>query len=142
MCPSPFQVGLGPARAEVGLGFRRFRPPLLRWSWSVSVGLRFFLLLAFSGFARSGPGVLVFVFSLSLFFCVPLFASWLSNFHFLFMFISLSLSLHLPRCCGACVCVYHLYRCKTSMTCRGATAHLPMLPNEATEDVVDGFMDA
>ena len=41
-----------------------------------------------------------------------------------------------------CACVYHLNRCKTSTTCRGATAHLPMLPNEATEDVVDGFMDA
>ena len=33
MCPSSLQVGLGPARAEVGLGFsmvgwfRRFRPP-------------------------------------------------------------------------------------------------------------------
>ena len=33
MCPSPLQVGLGPACAEVGLGFavvgwfRRFRPP-------------------------------------------------------------------------------------------------------------------
>ena len=40
------------------------------------------------------------------------------------------------------VCVYHLNRCKTSIFCRGATAHLPMLPNEATEDVVDGFMDA
>ena len=40
------------------------------------------------------------------------------------------------------MCVYHLYRCKTSILCRGATAHLPMLPNEATEDVVDGFMDA
>ena len=25
---------------------------------------------------------------------------------------------------------------------RGATAHLPMLPNEAMEDVVEGFMDA
>ena len=44
-------------------------------------------------------------FSLSVFFCVPLFASWLSNFHFTFMFRSFSLSFHLPRCCGACVCV-------------------------------------
>ena len=41
-----------------------------------------------------------------------------------------------------CVCVYHLNRCKTSMICRGAAAHLPMLPNEATEDAADGFMDA
>ena len=46
--------------------FRRVRPsiPPLRWSLSVSVGLRFFFSLAFSGFARSGPGVLVLVFSL------------------------------------------------------------------------------
>ena len=64
-----------------------------------------FSFLAFSGFARSGPGVFVLVFAPSLFFCVPLFASWLSNFHFMFIFISLSLSFHLPRCCGACVCV-------------------------------------
>jgi hypothetical protein len=41
-----------------------------------------------------------------------------------------------------CVCVYHLNRCKTSIYWWGATAHLPMLPNEATEDVVDRFMDA
>jgi len=46
----------------------------------------------------------VLVFSLSLFLCVPLFASRLSNFHFIFIFISLSLSFHPPRCCGACVC--------------------------------------
>ena len=25
---------------------------------------------------------------------------------------------------------------------RGATPHLPMLPDEATEDVVEGFVDA
>ena len=64
-----------------------------------------FSFLAFSGFARSGPGVFVLVFAPSLFFCVPLFASWLSNFLFMFIFTSLSLSFHLPRCCGACVCV-------------------------------------
>ena len=40
------------------------------------------------------------------------------------------------------MCVYHLNRCKTSIMRRGATAHLPMLPKEATEDVVDGLMDA
>ena len=45
-------------------------------------------------------------------------------------------------CVCVCVCEYHLYRCKTSAYCRGATAHLPMLPNEAMEDVVEGFMGA
>ena len=46
-----------------------------------------------------------------------------------------------------CVCVEHLNRCKISISViscvkGGATAHLPMLPNEAMEDVVEGFMDA
>ena len=108
MCSFPSSGRLGPARAEVGLGFavvgwfRRFRPPPPPLVW-----FRFrrppVFFLALSGFARSGPGVFVLVFSLSLFFCVPLFAFWLSNFHFMFIFISLSLSFHLPRCCGACV---------------------------------------
>ena len=44
--------------------------------------------------------------------------------------------------CKRFVSVYHLNRCKTSLICRGAAAHLPMLPNEATEDAADGFMDA
>ena len=54
---------LGPARAEVGLGFallgwfRRFRPPPLRWCGCVSVGLRFSFSLPFRGFARFGLGV-------------------------------------------------------------------------------------
>ena len=62
-CVLPFLGRLGPARAEVGLGFavvgwfRRFlpTPPPL-----VLVRLRrppLFFSLAFSGFARSGPGV-------------------------------------------------------------------------------------
>ena len=70
-------VGLGPARSQVGLGFavvgwfRRFRPsppPL------VLVRFRrppFFFSLALSGFARSGPGVLVCVFSFPSFFAFP-----------------------------------------------------------------------
>ena len=38
-----------------------------------------------------------------------------------------------------CVCVESP---ESKGTSRGATAHLPMLPNEAMEDVVEGFMDA
>ena len=98
-------------------------PSLLRWSGSVFVGLRFFFPCPF----RVCPfwaRCVVLVFSLSIFFCVPLFASWLSNFHFIFIFISLSLSFHPPRCCGVCVCVYHLYRCRTSYSCRGPLGNI------------------
>ena len=75
------------------------------------------------------------VFDLSLFSCVPLFASWLSKFHRIFIVISHSLSFHLPRCCGACVCVrvYHLYRCKTSLCCRGVWHSCPTTRNEAVD---------
>ena len=75
-CVLPFLGRLGPVRAEVGSGFavvgwfRRFFPP----PPPVLVHLRrppLFFSLAFSGFARSGPGVLVLAFSPSLFFCVP-----------------------------------------------------------------------
>ena len=47
----------------------------------------------------------VLVFSPSLFFCVPLFAFWLSNVDFICIVISLSFSFHQPFCGGACVCV-------------------------------------
>ena len=66
--PSPPFACLGPF-------FRR--PPL-------------FFSLAFSGFARSGLGVLVLVFSPSLFFCLPLLVFWLSIPHLIFILISLS----------------------------------------------------
>ena len=97
----------GPLRAEVDVGFRRVRlvqallsSPSSAGLVPVSVGLRFSFPLPFQGCPlRARFHVLVF--SLSLFFCVPLFASWLSNFHliviftsssfpFLFIFISLS----------------------------------------------------
>jgi len=149
-CVLPSSGRFGPSRAKVGVGFRRVRlvqalpsfPPL---RWSCSVVRRPPLFFLFSCLSRVCPfraRCVVLVFSRSLFFCVPLFAFWLSKFHFTFIVISLSCSFHLPCCGGACVCVCHLYRSKTSILCRGATAHLPMLPNEATEDVVDGFMDA
>ena len=97
----------GPLRAEVVVGFRRVRlvqallsSPSSAGLVPFSVGLRFSFPLPFQGcpfWARFH----VLVFALSLFFCVPLFASWLSNFHliviftpssfpFLFIFISLS----------------------------------------------------
>ena len=62
-------------------------------------------------------------FALSFFFCVPLFVSWLSNFHFIFILISLviprsssfsSHSLRAPPCRRQGVCVYRLQRRKTS----------------------------
>ena len=111
---------LGPARAGVGLGFallgwfRRFRPsPPSAGLVPLSVGLRF----SFSCLFRVCPfraRCVVLVFSLSLFFCVPLFASWLGNVHCHLTFIVIS-SAPLRR--G--VCVFHLYRCKTSIMCRG-----------------------
>ena len=76
--------------------------PAVENSWFVSVGLRFFFSLAFSGFARSGPGVLVLVFSLgSSFFllrspsCVPV-KQPSSHFHphLTFIFLSSSFSPH------------------------------------------------
>ena len=57
----PPQVGLGSARSQAGVGhalvgwFRCFRPfPPVRWSWSVSVGLRFSFPLPFQGLPAPG----------------------------------------------------------------------------------------
>ena len=131
-CVLPSPGRSGPSRAEICVGFccvrlvqalPSSRLPPLRWSCSVSVGPPLFSSLALSGFARFGPGVLVCV--LSLFFCVPLFAFWLSNlsshFHvhltfippFILIFTSFSMA---PPCQrqGVCVCVARLYRRKTS----------------------------
>ena len=130
----------GPLRAEVVVGFRRVRlvqallsSPSSAGLVPFSVGLRFSFPLPFQGcpfWARFH----VLVFALSLFFCVPLSASWLSNFHliviftsfsfpFFFIFISLS-GPQLPKQPrGSEACVDHLKRCKTS-NYAGGTAPL------------------
>ena len=96
---------------------RRFCPPPLLVFWSVfgPSSVRFFFSLALSGFARSGLGVFVLVFSLfPLLFCVPCLVSRLSSCHLIFVVISFPFTFHLhlhlicrslkkPRCCGACV---------------------------------------
>ena len=115
--PSPGR--LGPARAEVGLGFavlgwfRRFRPPPPPLVWFRVRRHPLFFSLVFSGFCPLWARCVVLVFALSLFSCVLLFASWLSklsfHFHFHLTFIVISSA---PLLRG--VCVYHLYRCKTS----------------------------
>ena len=86
----------GPLRAEVVVGFRRVRlvqallsSPSSAGLVPFSVGLRFSFPLPFQGcpfWARFH----VLVFALSLFFCVPLFASWLSNYHLIVIFTSFS----------------------------------------------------
>ena len=99
--------------------FRRFcltPPPLVLFRCSSAFAFLFPCLFRVCPFRAR---CVVLVFSLYLFSCVPLFASWLSKFHFIVIVISLSFSLHLPRCGGACVCAYHLYRCKTSIFRRG-----------------------
>ena len=109
-CVLPSSGRFGPSRAEVGVGFRRVRlvqalpsfPPSAGLV-PLSVGLRFSFPLPFQGCPFQARCV-VLVFSLSLFFCVPLFASWLGNVHFIFIVISLSFSFHLPRRGGECVC--------------------------------------
>ena len=86
----------GPLRAEVVVGLRRVRlvqallsSPSSAGLVPFSVGLRFSFPLPFQGcpfWARFH----VLVFSPSLFFCVPLFASWLSIFHLIVIFTSFS----------------------------------------------------
>ena len=110
------------------------RPPLL-WSVFGPSSVRFFFSLALSGFARSGLGVLVLVFSLfPVFFCVPRLVFRLGSlsshghFHLIFMFISSTL---LRQGLRVRVCVYHLNRCKTSYYCRGVWHSSPTTRNEA-----------
>ena len=82
---------------------RRFRPspPGLV---PLSVGLRrFSFFLPFQGLPVPGQVCCVGVLSVPLL-LRPLFAFWLSKFHFVFIVISLSFSFHLPCCGGACVC--------------------------------------
>ena len=100
--------------------FRVRRPPL-------------FYFLPISGFARSGPGVLVLVFALSLFFCLPLLVSRLSNLssqfhsHLIFIPFSSSPSHHLQG--HPCVCVERLNRHKTSL----AAHYMIFFPEGACE---------
>ena len=104
--------------------FRRFRPsPPSAGLVPCPSTLRFSFPLPFQGLPA--PGQVCRVGVLSFFFCVPLFASWLSNFsshlqgHLTFTSPSSSSSPHLPSHYPAkgrvCVCVTHLYRCKTSI---------------------------
>ena len=127
----PLSRQVGPLRAEVVVGFRRVRlvqalpsSPSSAGLVPFAVGLRFPFPLPFQGcplWARFH----VLVFSPSLFFCVPLFASWLSNFHLIVIFTSFSFPFLLisshgrdlkftPSCGRVCVCVDHLKGCKTS----------------------------
>ena len=104
---------------------RRVRLPPPPLVWFVVRRPPLFFSLALSGFARSGPGVLVLVFLFPLFFCVPLLVFSLSNFssHSHSHLISISFSFSFPSHVWAlvfyptavgCVCVNHLNRCKTS----------------------------
>ena len=117
--PSPGRSG--PSRAEVCVGFRCVRLVQALPSSPPSAGLvpcpstlRFSLSLPFQGLPASGQ-VCWCVFSLS-FFCVPLFAFWLSNlsFHFhahlTFIPPSSSFSPHLPwhHPAKGRVCVWHV----------------------------------
>ena len=105
--------------------FRRFRPsPPSAGLVPCPSTLRFSFPLPFQGLPA--PGQVCRVGVLSFFFCVPLFASWSSNFpshlqgHLTFTSPSSSSSPHFPSHYPAkgrvCVCVTHLYRCKTIIT--------------------------
>ena len=130
-CVLPPPGRSAPSRAEVCVGSRFVRLVQALSSFPPSAGLvpcpstlRFSFPLPFQGLPA--PGQVCRVGVLSFFFCVPLFASWLSNFHLIFKVISPSLPPHphlhlifrrttLPK--AGCVCVTHLYRCKTFISC-------------------------
>ena len=83
-------------RAKVDVSFRRVRlvqallsSPSSAGLVPFSVGLRFSFPLPFQG-CPFWAWFHVLVFALSLFFCVLLFASWLSNFHLIVIFTSSS----------------------------------------------------
>ena len=121
--------------------FRRFCPPPPPLVWFVVRRPPLFFSLALSGFARSGPGVLVLVFSLSSLLLRSPLCVLLSNcsFHFHFHFTSISSSLSFsshvrslvfyPTAVG-CVCVYHLNRCKTSNIAGGSSTIASLLPTK------------
>ena len=107
MCLLLLSTGrLGPSRAEVGVGFRCVRLVQALPSSPPSAGLvpcpsaSAFLFPCPFRVCPLWARCVVLVFSLSLFFCVPLFASWLSNCHFIVIFISSA-----PLLRGVCVCV-------------------------------------
>ena len=95
-CVLPSTGRLGPSRAEVGVGFRCVRLVQALPSSPPSAGLvpclsaSAFLFPCPFRFCPLWARFLVLVFAPSLFFCVPLFASWLSNFHLIFIFTSSS----------------------------------------------------
>ena len=118
-CVLPSPGRLAPSRAEVFVGFRCVRLVQALSSSPPSAGLvpcpstlRFSFPLPFQGLPA--PGQVCRVGVLSFFFCVPLFASWLSNFsshlqgHLTFTSPSSSSSPHLPSHYPAkgrvCVC--------------------------------------
>ena len=125
----------GPLRAEVGVGLRRVRlvqallsSPPSAGLVPLSVGLRFSFLLPFQGFPFRARCV-VLVFSLSLFSCVPLYASWLSIFHFIFIVIFIFIS-SAPLRWGVCVCTICI-DVKLQYIAGGRGAHVTSSANEA-----------
>ena len=96
---------------------------VLPWSCSVSVDHPLFFSLALSGFARYGPGVSCWC-SLLLLLRSPLrvlvkyfFISFSRSSHLhspLILIFTIFRGTTLPK--AGCVCVTHLYRCKTSFT--------------------------
>ena len=136
----------GPLRAEVGVGLRRVRlvqaplsSPPSAGLVPLSVGLRFSFPSPFQGLPFPGQVCCVGVLSFPLLLCSPLrvLVKYFSfhfhcHFHVHFHFIC-------PAAVGR-VCVYHLYRCKTSIYRRGTCiyvislcrgAHVTSSANEA-----------